>query len=141
MESVCIRKTKKYIPQSALWISKLFIELANRNGRVCLTLNCSGINKDEPGRFRTEADKPNFQTCYFDVVNDKQSYDEFVSQHIYKSEKNERIQFRIIHLKSKTNREETVDATEELCNFNKNNGAGTSGDSKKRARTFFGTSY
>ena len=82
MESVCIRKTKKYIPQSALWISKLFIELANRNDRVCLTLNCSGINKDEPGRFRTEADKPNFQTCYFDVVNDEQSYNEFVSQHI-----------------------------------------------------------
>ena len=69
------------------------------------------------------------------------SYDEFVSQHIYKSEKNERIQFRIIHLKSKTSHEETVDATEELCNLNKNNGTGTSGDSKKRARTFFGTSY
>ena len=31
VEGICIRKTKKYIPQSALWISKLFIELANRD--------------------------------------------------------------------------------------------------------------
>ena len=45
LEGVRIRKTK-YIPQSTIWISKLFIELANRDDRVCLTLDCSGINKD-----------------------------------------------------------------------------------------------
>ena len=39
------------------------------------------------------------------------------------------------------NSEDTFDATEELRNLNKNNGAGTSGDNKKRARTIFGTSY
>ena len=82
LESVCIRKTRKYIPQSALWIGRLFIELANRNDRVCLTLDCSGINKDVPGRFRTKADKPDFQNCLFNVANYKQSYNEFVSQHI-----------------------------------------------------------
>ena len=58
LESVCIRKTRKYIPLSALWISGLFIELANINDRVCLTLDCSSINKDGPGRFRTKAVKP-----------------------------------------------------------------------------------
>ena len=42
LESVCVRKTDKYIPQSTLWISRLFTELANKNERVCLTLNCSG---------------------------------------------------------------------------------------------------
>ena len=51
---VCNRKTRKYIPQSALWISRMFIELANRNDRVCLTLYCSGVNIDGPGKFRTE---------------------------------------------------------------------------------------
>ena len=71
LESVCIRKTRKYIPQSALWISRLFTELANRNDRVCLTLNCSGINKNRIERFRTEAEKPDFQTCYFNVANDE----------------------------------------------------------------------
>ena len=45
LEGVCIRKTWKYISQSALWISRLFIELANRDDRVCMTLDCSGINK------------------------------------------------------------------------------------------------
>ena len=44
---VCIRKTTKYIPQSALGISRLFIELANRDNRICLTLDCSGINKKQ----------------------------------------------------------------------------------------------
>ena len=52
-----------------------------------------------------------------------------------------RIQFKIIHLKSKTNSEETFDATEELRSLNKNNSAGTSGDKKKRAKTIFGTNF
>ena len=60
LEGVCIRKTRKYILQSALWISRLFIELANRDYRVCLTLGSSSVNKDRPGRFGTEADKPDF---------------------------------------------------------------------------------
>ena len=51
LQGVCIRKTRKYIPQSAFWISRLFIELANRNDSICLTLDCSGINKYCLGRF------------------------------------------------------------------------------------------
>ena len=141
LESICIRKTIRYIPQSALWISRPFTDLANRNNRVCLTLDCSGINKDGPGRFRTKADKPDFQTCYFNFANDEQSYNEFVSQRINRSETDGRIQFKIIHLKSKTISEENFYTTEELCNLNKSNGAGTSGDKKKRARAIFGTSY
>ena len=90
LESVCIRKTRKHIPQSVLWISRLFIELANKNNRVCLTLDCSGINKDGTGRFRTKADKPDFQTCYFNVANDEQSYNEFVSQLINNGETSNR---------------------------------------------------
>ena len=31
LEGACIRKTSKYIPKASLWISRLFIELANRN--------------------------------------------------------------------------------------------------------------
>ena len=86
LEGICIRKTKKYIPQSALWISKLFIELANRDNRVCLTLHCPGINKDHPGRFRTDADKPDFQTCYFNLASDEQAYNEIVDKQINESE-------------------------------------------------------
>ena len=69
LEGICIRKTRKYIPQSVLWISRLFIELANKNDRVCLTLDCSRINKGAPGRFRTKVDKTDFQTCYYNVAD------------------------------------------------------------------------
>ena len=78
----CIRKTGKYIPQASLWISRLFIELANRNDKVCLTLDCANTNKDGPGRFRTEADNPDFQSCFFNSANDEQVYNEFISERI-----------------------------------------------------------
>ena len=70
-----------------------------------MTLDCSGINKEGPGKFRTEANKLDFQTCYFNVTNNKQSCNEFVSQRINGSETDDRIQFKIIHLKSKINTE------------------------------------
>ena len=79
LEGVCNKKTIKYIPQSALWISRLFNELANRHDRVCLTLDCSGVNIDSPGRFRAEAEKLDFQICYFNVANNEQVYNNFVS--------------------------------------------------------------
>ena len=123
LEGVCNRKTTKYILQSVLWISRLFIELVNKNDRACLTLDSSGVNINGPGRFRTAVEKPGFQTCYFNVANDEQVYNEFVSQRINESELNDRIHFKIIHLKSNANREERFDATEELPDLTKNNGA------------------
>ena len=84
LEGTCIRKRSKYIPQSSLWISRLIIELASRNDKVCLTLDCSNTNKDGPGRFHTEADNPDFQSCYFNSANDEQIYNEFISERIKK---------------------------------------------------------
>ena len=40
-------------------------------------------------------------------------------------------------LKSKTNSEETFDATEELGNLNKNNGVGTSGDNNNKKKNLW----
>ena len=60
LKSACIRKTRKYIPAASLWISSLFIELTNRNERVRLRLDCSGVNRDAPERFGTETDNPDF---------------------------------------------------------------------------------
>ena len=86
--------------------------------------------KDGPGRFRTDADKLDFQTCYFNLANDEQAYNEFASKRINDSESSDRIRFKIIHLKSKTNREENFDATEELPDLTKNNTITTSGSKK-----------
>ena len=138
LETVCIRKTRKYITLSALWISRLFIELANRHDSICLTLDCSGVNKEGLDRFRTEADKPDYQTCYFNVANDEQSYNEFFSQRINSGEADDRIQFNIIHLKSKANRGETFDASEELRDLNKNNGSGGTTDKRSIFETKYG---
>ena len=139
LETVCIRKTRKYITLSELWIIRLFIELANQNDSVCLTLDCSGVNKEELDRFRTEADTPDFQTCYFNVADDEQSYNEFVSQCINSGEADDRIQFNIIHLKSKGNRGETFDASEELRDLNKNNGNGGTTDKRSIFETKYGS--
>ena len=42
LETACSWKTIKHILQNALWLNRLFIELAIRNARLCLTIVCSG---------------------------------------------------------------------------------------------------
>ena len=58
LEGSCVRKTARYIPRSLLWINRLFIELANKSQKVCLTIDCSNTNRDGPSRFRSHADNP-----------------------------------------------------------------------------------
>ena len=52
LRSNVVRTTTKYLPARSLWINKPFIELANDNEKTCLTTDCSGVNKNGPGRFR-----------------------------------------------------------------------------------------
>ena len=61
------QKSLKYIPERSLWLNKRFIDLANKNERVCLTIDCSGVNLDGLGRFRTDAENPLMQTFQFYV--------------------------------------------------------------------------
>ena len=60
-----ILEANKYIPVNSLWITKLFIQLANNEDKTCLTLDCTGFNPNGPGRFRTGAEDPNSQACFF----------------------------------------------------------------------------
>ena len=77
-----VRTTTKYLPARSLWIIKLFIELANNSEKVCLTIDCSGINKNGPGRFRTEANKPEKQISHFNAQNNDQIFNVFTSNRI-----------------------------------------------------------
>ena len=120
LENACIQKTSKYIPQTFLWISRLFVELANRNNKVCLTLDCTNTKKEGPGRFRTEADNPVYQLCYFNSGNDEQVYNEFVSQRIKSDSSENNFRFKIVEIKSKTNKDISFNASEELRQLNKN---------------------
>ena len=133
LEGACIRKASKYIPQASLWISRIFIELANRNDKVCLTLDCSNTNKDGPGRFRTDADNPDNQVCYFNSANDGQVYNEFVSERIKTPNSENDFHFKILEFKSKTNRNISFDATSELRQLNKND----TKRSRERVKTSF----
>ena len=134
LEGACTRKTSKYIPQVSLWISRLFIELANRNDNVCITLDCSNTNKDGPGRFCTEADNPDFQPCYFNSANDEQVYNEFISERIENDVSHDNFNFKISELKSKTNKQKTFNASDELGQLSKND----TKRSRSRTKTSFG---
>ena len=57
----------------------LFIELANKSEKVCLTLDCSGNILNGPRKFRTEAGNPDSQTCYFNVINNEQLFSVYIS--------------------------------------------------------------
>ena len=115
-----VLKTSKYIPRASLWISRLLIELANRNDKVCLTLRGSSTNKDGPGRFRTDADNPDNQVCYFNSANDKQVYSEFISKRIKTPNSGNDFHFQIIEVKIKANKNISFDATNELRLLNRN---------------------
>ena len=59
LEANCIRNSNKYIPVNSLWVTKLFIRVANEDSeKTCLTIDCSGFNPNGPGRFRTDASNP-----------------------------------------------------------------------------------
>ena len=140
LELSCIRKTSKYIPQSSLWISRLFIELANKNDKVCLTLDCSNINTDGPGRFRTKADNPETQFCYFNTTNDEQVFNQFISKCINSEKSTNEHLFEIVEVVSKFNKNIKFNATNKLKELD--NGTKTSRTSetyfdgaRKRERT------
>ena len=140
LELSCIRKTSKYIPQSSLWISRLFIELANKNDKVCLTLDCSNINTDGPGRFRTKADNPETQFCYFNTTNDEQVFNQFISKRINSEKSTNEHLFEIVGVVSKFNKNIKFNETNKLKELD--NGTKTSRTSetyfdgaRKRERT------
>ena len=135
-EGACSRKTKKYIPQNAFWLNRLFFELANTNDKICLTTDSCGVNKDGPGRFRTKDDNPEFQVCYFNSKNNEQVYNELISQRMNNGKNENDFHFKIVGQKSKTNKNATFESNEELDNLKENDSA--SSRSEKRARTAFG---
>ena len=121
LDGVCVRKTTKYIPRTSLWINRLFIELASKNEKVCLTLDCSNTNRDGPSRFRSEADNPDKQVCYFNTPTDEQVYNELIARRIKSKELKEEILFEITEVKSKTNKSVIFDVTNKIEELVKEN--------------------
>ena len=130
LDGSCVRKTTRYIPRSLLWINRLFIELANKNQKVCLTLDCSNTNRDGPSRFRSDANNPDKQVCYFNTPTDEQVYNEFIARRIKSKELKDEIQFEITEVKSKTNKNVVFDVSNKIEKLVNENGTSTSGISE-----------
>ena len=127
LEGSCVRKTTRYIPRSLLWINRLFIELANKSQKVCLTLDCSNTNRDGPSRFRSDADNPDKQVCYFNTPTDEQVYNEFIARRIKSKEFKNEIQFEITDVKSKSNKNVVFDISSKIEKLVSENGTSNSG--------------
>ena len=118
LEGNCVRRTTRYIPVNSLWITKLFISLANsENEKTCLTIDCTSFNPNGPGRYRTEAADPDKHTCYFNRADEDSLYNIFISRRI--KEKPNKLLFKIEGLKTQTDNE-TYSASSELENLQGN---------------------
>ena len=120
LEANCIRRTTKYIPVNSLWITKLFIQLANNESeKTCLTIDCTGFNPNGPGRFRTDAANPESQTCFFSKADEDTLFNVFVSKRIKKESDPNKILFEIEGLKTQADNE-TYSGSAELENLQGN---------------------
>ena len=130
LDNSCVRKSSKYIPRTHFWLNRLFIELANKSQKVCLTLDCSNTNRDGPSRFRSDADNPDKQVCYFNSPADEQVYNEFIARRIKSKESQNEIQFEITDVKSKTNKNVVFDVSSTIERLASENGTSRSGFSE-----------
>ena len=100
LQSNCVSRSKSYIPVRSLWLTRLFTELANSHQKHCLTIDCSYSNKNGPGRFRTQAENPEKQVCYFGKTNDDKFFDSYLSNRIKSGEYEKKIYFQIEKIRS-----------------------------------------
>ena len=95
LQSNCISQSKKYVPVRSLWLNRVFTDLANSHEKHCLTIDCSYKNKNGPARYRSAADNPDEQVCYFNKPNDDEYYNVFISKRIKAENFSEGIYFKI----------------------------------------------
>ena len=125
LQSNCISQSKKYVPVSYLWLNRVFTDLANSHEKHCLTIDCSYKNKIEPGWYRSAADNPDEQVCYFNKPNDDKYYNVFISKQIKVDNFSEGIYFKIERVKGKTEKENfdikktLEDGTQAMIDFQK----------------------
>ena len=94
-----------------MWLHRVFTNLANFNKRHCLTICYSVVNKNGPGRYRTQADNPDKQVCYFNKTCDDIFYNVFISERINSGSFDKGIYFQITRVRDNN---ETFDAEKTL---------------------------
>ena len=104
-------KQQKNVPARSMWLNRVFSDLANTDERHCLTIKCSGVNKNGPGRYRTQTDDPEKQVCYFNKPRDDELSNFFISNRIETENFSNSIYFKIDRVQGKY---ETFDAEKTL---------------------------
>ena len=132
LQANCISRTKGDIPIRQLWLNRLFTDLANSHEKNCLTTDCGCINQNGPGRFRTKAENPEKQVCYFAKPNDDKFYNTFLSRHIKGDDFGNKVYFQIEKLRNKDGLQ-TFSAKKTL-----ENGSGSVGCTELQSREHFG---
>ena len=69
--------------------------IADSHEKHCLTIDCGYLNKNGPGRYRSLANNPDRQLCYFNKPGDDVFYNTFISERIKEGEYSEGIYFKI----------------------------------------------
>ena len=119
LEANSIRNSNKYIPVNSLWVTKLFIRLANEDSeKTCLTIDCSGFNPNGPGRFRTDASNALTRTCFLYKADQDSLFDIFISKRI-QNKSTDKILFEIEGLKTSADNA-TYNPSLELENLQRN---------------------
>ena len=101
----CILQSKKYVPARSLWLNRVFTDLANSHEKHCLTIDCGYTNENGPGRYRSSADNPEKQVCYFNNPDDDVFYNTFISERIEAKKFDDGICFKIEKVRGKTDKE------------------------------------
>ena len=63
-------------------LNRIFTDPANTDEQRRLTIDCSNVNQNGPGRYRTEADDPEKQVCYFNKPRNDELCNIFISNRI-----------------------------------------------------------
>ena len=98
-------QSKKYVLARSLWLNRVFSDLRNSHEKNCLTIDCGYLNKNGPGRYRSSADNPEKQVCYFNKPGDDVFYNTFISERIKENEYSEDIYFKIEKVRGNSDRE------------------------------------
>ena len=126
LQNNCAQKTTKYVPLHSMCLNRVFIDLAKEDQTSCLIIDCSNVNRNGPGRYRTNADNPEEHVCYFDKASNDQVYNTFMSKQIKSGNFEKGIYFKIDRVQSKIDKE-TFSANKTL----EKNGSGNDRLSKR----------
>ena len=76
------RQKHTYLPNSQVWLNKLYFQISNSNEKKCLTIDTRDVNDLGPGKFRTSAENNLEQNFYFNRNNADARFKSYVAKRV-----------------------------------------------------------